>query len=870
MNNTSHVWRIIKFFVKPFLDNYDFYFLSGDIEEMYLNKKNKNGKLSGEFFVFLQITKSLPPIILDNLIWSASMFKSYLKIAYRNIRKNKIYSFINISGLSVGLACCLIILLFVKYELSFDKFHSKADRIYRVDIEAKNTDGITYEQCVPFPFAKMFRNDFVDAGKITQIFYQTGVQIEFDEKRFVQDNVVFADSCFLNVFDYEFILGDSEALTKYPDAAVLTEELANKFFGNESPIGKTLKLNTQIEVKVLGIIRNTPKNTHMPVDMLVSLNVLNEEILGFNMNEWGVLHSSNASYVLLPKNTAPETINNQLKTFVKKHFNEDQSKRYRIYLQPLTEIHLNAQAGGGFNYTTNKETILIFSVIGILILIIASINFVNLAVAQAIKRSKEVGMRKVIGAQRAQIVRQFMGETFLYTACSFILSIIVTEIISPYASSYLGNNSTLSVFDDWNIIFYLLLLFAAVSLLTGLYPAIVLSGFSPIAAFRNKISLGSRKSFSLRNSLVIFQFIISQILIISTIVISKQLEYFKEKDLGFNKSRVVTVNLPLNDQAKLDVVRSRLLQNPDVSSVTFCGGAPISNIVANTFFQKVPSNNEERVRVTIKPIDEFYLNTFGIKLIAGRNFERYNPQDSVYKFILSESALKKIGITNSADAIGQLIQVSRLKGEIVGVTNDYHSTSLRGGIDPVIMSNAFQRFFLEAEVKISANNTAQTMTHIENVWKEVFPEYEFTSNYFEEYLNSLYQIEENFFSIIKVFASVAIIIGALGLLGLISFMAVQKTKEIGIRKTLGASIGNIFLIMSKEFAKNVMIANVIAWPIAYYLMTSWLQDFAYRIDIKIWMFIVAGFAAIVITFLTLSFQAIKAAKANPVTALKYE
>ncbi|OGU36187.1 MAG: hypothetical protein A2068_08255, partial [Ignavibacteria bacterium GWB2_35_6b] len=862
--------KTIKFFLKPFLDNYDFYFLCGDLEEIYSNKKNKNGKVAAELWILFQIIKSLPPIILDNLIWSGTMFKSYLKIAYRNIRKNKIYSFINITGLSVGLACCLIILLFVKYELSFDKFHSKAERIYRVDIEAKNIEETTYEQCVPFPFAKMFRNDFVGAGTITQIFYQTGVQVEFDEKRFVQDNIVFADSSFLNVFEYEFVLGDSEALLKYPDAAVLTEELANKFFGNESPLGKTLKLNTQMEVKIMGVIKNTSKNTHMPVDMIVSLNVLNEEILGFNMNEWGVLHSSNASYVLLSPNVTPEFINNQLKTFVKKHFNEDQAKRYKLYLQPLTEIHLSAKAGGGYNYTTSKETILIFSVIGILIIIIASINFVNLAVAQAIKRSKEVGMRKVIGAHRTQIIRQFMGETLIYTAASFIVSIIVTELISPYASAYLGNNSTLSVFEDWNIIFYLILLFAAVSLLTGLYPAIVLSGFSPIAAFRNKISIGSGKSFSLRNSLVIFQFIISQILIISTIVISKQLEYFKEKDLGFNKNRIVAVNLPLNDQAKLDVVRSRLLQNPDISNVTFCGGAPISDIVANTFFQKVPSNNEERVRVTIKPIDEFYLNTFGIKLIAGRNFERFNPQDSVYKFILNEAALKKIGIINPADAIGQMIQVSRLKGEIVGVTNDYHSTSLRGGIEPVIMSNAFQRFFLEAEIKISANNTAQTMAHIENVWKEVFPEFEFTSNYFEEYLNNLYQIEENFFSIIKVFAAIAIVIGALGLLGLISFMAVQKTKEIGIRKTFGASIGNIFLIMSKEFAKNVMIANIIAWPIAYYLMSNWLQDFAYRIDIKIWMFIVAGFAALAITFLTLSFQALKAAKANPVTALKYE
>lgn len=870
MNGSSKILIIIKFLLKPFLDNYDFYFLCGDLEEIYLRKKIINGKLNAELWLLFQVIKSLPPIVLDNLIWSATMFKSYLKIAYRNIRKNKIYSFINITGLSVGLACCLIILLFVKYELSFDKFHSKAERIYRVDIEAQGQEGISYESCVPFPFAKNFRNDFPEAEAVTQIFFQTGVQVEFDDKRFIQDNVVFADSSFLNVFDYEFVLGDSEALTKYPDAAVLTEELANKFFGNESPLGKHLKLNTQMEVKVMGVIKNTPQNTHMPVDMIVSLNILNEEILGFDMNSWGTLHSSNASYVLLPENVKPEFINNQLKTFVKKHFSEEQAKRYKLYLQPLTEIHLSAKAGGGFNYTTNKETILIFSVVGLLILIIASINFVNLAVAQAIKRSKEVGMRKVIGAQRAQIIRQFMGETFLYTACSFILSIIITEIVSPYASSYLGNNSTLSVFDDWNIIFYLLLLFAAVSLLTGLYPAVVLSGFSPIAAFRNKISFGSRKSFSLRNSLVVFQFIISQILIISTIVISKQLEYFKEKDLGFDRSRIVTINLPQNDPVKLDVVRSRLLQNPAISNVTFCGGAPISDIVANTFFQKASSNNEDRIRVTIKPIDEYYLNTFGIKLLAGRNFEKFNPQDSVSKFILNETALRKIGITNPADAIGQLIQVSRYRGEIIGVTSDYHTTSLRNGIEPVIMTNVFQRFFSEAEIKISGNNSAQIMKHIENVWKEIFPEFEFASNYFDEFLSNLYQIEENFFSIIKIFAVIAIIIGALGLLGLISFMAVQKTKEIGIRKTLGASIGNIFLIMSKEFAQNVMIANLIAWPIAYYLMSNWLQDFAYRIDIKIWMFITAGLASIVITFLTLSFQALKAAKANPVTALKYE
>lgn len=874
MSDDSKIWWFTKFLLKSFVDNYDFYFLSGDLEEMYWNKKLKNGKLSAELWLLMQIIKSLPPILIDNLIWSMAMFKSYLKIAYRNIIKNKVYSFINIFGLSVGLTCCLIIFLFVKYELSFDSQHTKADRIYRINLNSKNPDGVAKEPSTAFPLANSVRNDFPELEAVTHIFADGETQLAVDgtEKTFSQDEIVFVDSSFLKVFDYEFVLGSPDGLFKSPEDAVLTETTANKLFGDEPPLGRTFTLNKQLHFKVAGIIKDPPQNSSLPLQMLTSIEALTNDYVGIDLTSWGQIHSSSRVYILLPENTSVKSIEEKLPEFMKKNFSPQIVERINYVFQPLRNIHISTEySTDSLNYTTSMETIVIFSIVGLLTLIIASINFINLSIAQSIKRAKEVGMRKVIGANRKQLFRQFMGETFVYTLCSFLISIFLANLLLPYAGEYLGNNTELSLFDSWEIVIYLVIVFAVVNLLTGFYPSIVLSGFNPIEAFRNKITGRRTGAFSLRNGLVVFQFVISQILIICTIIVAYQLEFVKSKDLGFNKHQIMTVNLPsINDVSKFKVFKDNLMQNTNIADVSLSGGAPLSDMILNTFFSKIPADGEERFPVWLKPIDENYFETFGLKLLSGEPFREYVKGDTVFKFIINETMMKKLGIADPEKAVGQKFRFSRVVGTIQGVVKDFHTASLQSEIGSVALSNMYQRFFMQAQVKFKSGDDKEVINYMKSTWEDLFPDYTFNYTYFEEYINNLYRVEENFFGIIKLFALLAILIGCLGLIGLVSFVTVQKTKEIGVRKVMGASVSNILKIISRDFTINVMFANFIAWPIAWYFMNDWLQGFAYRINIEWWMFAVGGFIALTITIITVSIQSVKAALSNPVDALKYE
>ncbi len=870
MNNTKLPF-LGKIILKNFLDSEDAYFLIGDLEEAFYQKKINDGIFSAQYWLWMQIFKSVPPIIVDNLIWSVIMFINYLKLAYRNIIKNKVYSFINISGLSIGLTCCLIIFLFVKYELSFDSFHSKADRIYRVNKIVNNPDMVEKESNTPFPFAVAFRNDFLEVATITQVFTQAESQVEIEDEVFAQNNVVFADSNFLDVFDTEFVLGKPEALIEQPDAAILTESVAAKLFGKESPIGKNFSLEQQLNYTVAGVIKDFPKNTHLPVEVIVSLKSLTEDFVGFDLTNWNISHSSSLAYILLPENGSLENITSRLGEFNKKYHSEREAERRQYVFQPIQEIHTDTEfSGDSLTYTTSMDSIIIFSVIGILTLIIASINFVNLSIAQSIKRSKEVGMRKAIGANRAQLIKQFMGETFVFTLCSFLISVLLTNMLLPYASNFLGINNELSMFSDLNIIFYLLLVLVVVNILTGFYPSIVLSGFNPVEAFKNKITVKKSNSFSLRNNLVIFQFVISQILIVSTIVVSYQLDFVKNKELGFSKDKIISVNLPDVETSKLKVFKEELLKNPKITNAALSGGAPMSPMLINTYFNKIPKESEDRALVTLKPIDEDYLETFGINLIAGRNFRPLIEGDTLYKFIVNEKLINKLGFNSAVDAVGQKFQFSRVEGEIIGVAKDFHTESLQNEIGAVAMSNMYERFFAQLQIKTNSNDEKEVIEFIEASWEEIFPGYNFNYDFFDEFIDGLYSVEENFFDMMTLFALLAIIIGCLGLIGLISFVTVQKTKEIGIRKVLGASVSDVLMIISREFTINVLLANLIAWPVTWYIMNKWLEDFAYRIDIQWWMFIAAGIASLLLTIITVSFQSIKAATLNPVNSLKYE
>ncbi|MGD8307474.1 MAG: FtsX-like permease family protein, partial [Ignavibacteria bacterium] len=508
--------------------------------------------------------------------------------------------------------------------------------------------------------------------------------------------------------------------------------------------------------------------------------------------------------------------------------------------------------------------------IGLVIIIIASINFINLSIAQAVKRSKEVGVRKSLGAHRSQLITQYLGESLQYNFIAIILSLIIVAIFLPELNNFLGNSTSLSLFGNIYIPIFLLSVFILVGTATGIYPALILSRFNPTTMFRKNFINKKNSLFSLRNSLVGIQFIISQVLIIGVFVIASQLKMVKNKDLGFARDSIVNIELPEPDQSKMDVLRNNLLSNPDIKDVSFELGPPTSNAIVQSYAQFEAGSELKNEVVRIQLIDEYHLDLFDIKLLAGNNFLHYVEGDTLYKYIINESMMRKMNINNPADAIGKPISVSRYRGEIIGVVNDFHQRSLHEEISPLILTNFFTSLFLNTSVKISANNVPSQIEYIKSTFAEVFPGYIIDVEFYDDFLNQMYEAEERIFTIIQSFTTLAIIISCLGLFGLMSFIAVQKTKEIGIRKVLGASVLNILSNLSKQFSKVIVISNIIAWPLAYYVMTRWLENFAYRTDISIIIYVVSGLLGLVIAIISISFQAVKAALANPVNAIKYE
>lgn len=797
------------------------------------------------------------------------MILNYLKITLRNIIRNKTYSLINILGLAVGLASCVIIYLFISYETSFDKFYSKAGRIYAVAVEEKHPSGTQFLLGTQFPFAEAMRTDFPELEAVTRIYEGEETQVTVGTQVFTEENILFTEPEFFKMFDVQYSLGDQSNPFADPNSILLTEDVANKYFGSESPIGKIIKLNNLIELSVSGVIKSPPNNTSLPYTAIASVEALTADFLGMDMDRWNVTSSSNATFVLLPDKITTESVLKGFDSFKKKYLRERDIEINSYSLVPLTELHNNTLYSY-LTYTTSTETIYIFGIIGLVIIITASINFINLSIAQAVKRSKEVGVRKSLGAHRGQLINQYLGESLQYNFIALIISLIIVIAFLPELNNFLGNRTSLNLFDNIYIPIFLLAVLILVGTATGLYPALILSRFNPITMFRTNFSNTKRNFFSLRNSLVGIQFIISQVLIIAVLVIAAQLNMVKNKDLGFARDSIVNIQLPEQDRSKMDVLRNKLLSNADIQDVSFELGPPTSNAVVQSFAQFEAGGELKNEVVKIQLVDEYHLGLYDIKLLAGKNFSHYVEGDTLYKYIINESMMKKMNINDAVNAIGKPISVSRYKGEIIGVVNDFHQRSLREEISPMILTNFFTSLYLNTSVKISANNIPAQIEFIKSSFAEVFPGYINDVEFYDDFLNKMYEAEERIFTIIQSFTTLAIIISCLGLFGLMSFIAVQKTKEIGIRKVLGASVINILSNLSKQFSKVIIISNIIAWPIAYYVMNRWLEGFAYRTDISIIIFVASGLIGLVIAILSISFQAIKAALENPVNSLKYE
>jgi putative ABC transport system permease protein len=806
------------------------------------------------------------------------MIKNYLKTAWRSLLRNKSYAAINIAGLAIGIAACLLIFLIVHFETSFDDFHTKKDHIYRVITATAAADGVHRESGTPLPAADALRLDFPQLKQVAAIYKNDGSHYTVENgtgtaKKFKEDESYYAEPQFFNIFDFGWLAGDKKTALTEPNTVVLTQDEADKFFGSwQNAMGKMIKYENKDALKVTGILKNPPVNTDFPLRLVISYATVRQKngILYYNLKDWVSTFGDNYDFIVLPANLSADQFNRDLKAFTIRHKPPLYAKSL-LQLQALSDMHYNADINIFSNHPFSKELINIISLIGLLILIIASVNFINLATAQAVNRSKEVGIRKVLGSSRKQLVFQFIGETLIITVFAVVLAIGIAQAVLPFLNNLLEiklNRDFLSEPVLWLFLFGTII---TVTLLSGFYPALVLSGFSPITALKNKIAAGKASGISLRRGLVVLQFCIAQGLVIGTLVIIHQTQYFREKSLGFDKDAIVTVPFQ-NDslsRTKFNSLRDQLLQQPGIKDVSYSWSSPTDENSWGTDFKYNNAPQPTKFNTNMKWADAEYFKLYKLQFVAGGP---YRSADTITGWVVNQALLAKLGVRNPKDAIGKYIKLwddKHKNAPITGVVKDFNISSLKNEIPPVLMSS-WNVLYQKLNIKIEPRNMHGTLASIEKIWSNTFPNGMYEYQFLDEKIASIYKSEDQLSQLYQIFAGIAIFISCLGLYGLISFMAVQRVKEVGIRKTLGASVGHIVYLFSKEFTLLIIVAFAISAPVAWYLMHHWLQAYTYRITIGPGIFIVALMASVTIAWLTVGYKAMRAALANPVESLKSE
>lgn len=794
------------------------------------------------------------------------MIRNYLSIAFKHLRKQKIFSFINILGLTVGITCCFMIFLFILNEVSYDNFHKNGKDIYRV-YRTGNMNGVDRE--IPYvsaPYATALLNDYPDAiVKAVRIMADNDL-ISYKDISFNERKVYLADAGFFDFFDFKLLEGDPATVLKDPNSIVLTKTAAKKYFGNEEAIGKILEFNKDQQLKVTGIAADVPANSHLQFDMVIPLDILKPM-----QPDWFTQWPSNGlfTYVQLNHSVDPVQFESKLPAFMDKYmgsYYEEMGHKMGLTLKPLDKVYF---APDGFDNVKhgNKKMVFIFMSIAILILVIACINFINLATARATDRLKEVGLRKVLGAVRGQLVSQFIMESVLYAIIACILSGILLQLIMPAYTNLLGYKLP-SYWNNPMVYVFIAGVIVIVGLLAGSYPALLLSSFSPIESLKGKLKLGKNGAF-FRKALVVFQFSISVLLIISVIIIMSQLNYIKNTDLGFNKEQEMIVRFDnLEISGRKNQFKNDLMSLPDVKSVSLMSGEPGGFHDGYSF--EAESKPGEKLVFNTEFADADFVKTLGLKIIAGRDLSANFQTDSLEATLINRNAAMKLGYTPE-QAIGKWIKnISRdsLRRRIVGVVEDYHYVSLKSPIGPLVISPGRDRRL--ALIKLKTDHLNSTIKDIGKVYAATAPNYPFEYSFLDERFGQLYKTESRQQSILGVFSFIAIFIACLGLFGLASFTALKRTKEIGVRKVIGASAQSIVILLSKDLLKPVLLGTVIAIPIGYYAMNKWLQGFAYRIEFQWWMFALAVLAAMTIALLTVGLQALKAALSNPVKSIRTE
>lgn len=848
--------KIIRWLLGTIISRKDHEHVSGDFEELYNQIVRSKGSFKANFWIMAQIFRSIPGFFSYSVYWRMIIYKKYFTTAFRNIKKHKGYSFINITGLTIGLTCFIFILFWVQNELSYDQFHEKKDHIFR--ILYKLPDGNS-AWAVSYALPPALKDEYYEVKEYARVWPWHRSLVKYNGKSFEENNIYLSDPGFFKMFSFPFIHGHPE--TALPDkySIVLTADTAYRYFGNDNPLGKVLYLHAHdADFKVTGVIKNIPSNSHLQFDMITRVEWLGKERLE-RWSEWVA-----PAYVLLKKGSDFKSFNKKMVSLYQKH-NKHHDHVYPE-LQSLVKVHLYEYGQPG-----RLKKVYIFSLVAIFILMMACINFMNLSTARSAQRSKEVAMRKVIGASRAQIVKQFLGEAMFITFLSMGLALLMVSLLFQAFNHFSGQKLSLNSENTFSILFMLLGTTLVTGLVSGSYPAFFLSAFKPVQIMRSKLTISGKNSV-LRKILIVFQFSISICLILCTIIVSKQLRFLQNKDLGFDREHVVTLMNNPGLEQRIDQFKQELKSKSGILNVTAAAQRPLQ------ISQSVPidwkgNTSQEPFYIGYTMVDYDFFKTFNIPIIQGRDFNQKFSTDKINACIINEKALKTLDLKNP---IGSEIYFDH-KGidpslrnlKVIGVVKNFNTRSMHRGISPFLF-RIYRPWHQYIFVKINSGIIPDALKSIQTTFKKYSPDYPFRYEFLDAAFDRQYASEMELRKLFNMFSIISVIIAGLGLFGLTSFTIEQKTKEIGIRKVLGASFSSIITFTGKEFLKWVVIANLFALPIGYIIMNQWLNNFTYKAHIGAMVFLISTALSFLISLFTISYQTFKAALANPVDSLRYE
>ena len=802
------------------------------------------------------------------------MFKNYLKIAFRNIIKQKAYSVINIFGLALGLTACILVGLYIWQDFSYDNYHQNRDRLYRLTTHTTDPAGNYSLLQSSARIAPAIKQEFPEIDKITRVYFADDSLLDYDRIKFYEKEVIFADEEFFDMFSYNTIMGNQDDFLKRKNTAVISQNLAHKYFGDVSPVGNVMKYNDKLDIEVVGVIEDVPVNSHFSFDIVITYSCLNNLSKASWLENWHGTFGS-FTYVMLHQETNIELFQEKCGIFLTQKKEIDGITKHAVELQPIDSIHLHSEGDDDVNVHSSIKNVLILGSIALFILILACINFINLTTSRAIKRAREIGVRKVFGAYKGQLIGQFLGESILVTFIALGIALVIAELAQATFAQLIGTELIYNIFSNPIIILIVIASTLLIGIFAGMYPAFVLTKYQPSRVMKGNFGKSSSGSNLLRRGLVLFQFTISISLIIITLIINQQTSFMRNFDMGFEKDQVLILKTPTRIGRNYDVIKRELELIPGVTATSASLGVPVMDSGYGTFLVPDLANEEHNFNIAIKSIDEDYLDFYEIPLLAGKRLSDMEGGDFRNLTVVNEATVKQLGFASNEEALGNSYTIAfgdrdgRYKPEIIGVVKDFHFKSMKSEVSPLLLMR-WSGLYKEVSIKMSSQNMPETMKGIKELWENLYPNHPFDYTFLDEKINNLYKAEEKSYQVISIFSSIAILIACLGLLGLTFYTTEQRRKEIGVRKILGATIPNIIQSISAEFLKLVMIANMIAWPVSYLLVNKWLAGFPYKVEINIIVFITAGAIALGISLITIGYTVMRSATSNPIECIRYE